>query len=136
VPGSFTQAPDRSPVCNLGKWNITQTHHSEHPGPTISPMNDEALIQWLMANCNENEPSLEALLRRPWWHQRAACRGVGHKAFMARRHERYDGRELCGRCPVRRECLEFALADTELVGMWGGTTELDRRRMRRGWAVA
>ena len=99
-------------------------------------MNDDALTQWLMTNCNEDEPSLEALLRRPQWHQRAACRGMGHTAFMGRRREQYAGRELCCRCPVRRECLEFALADTELVGLWGGTTELDRRRMRRGWAVA
>jgi len=41
-------------------------------------------------------------------------------------------RALCGDCPVRQECLEAALADESLVGLWGGTTELERREIRRG----
>ena len=32
---------------------------------------------------------------------------------------------------VRRECLEAALADPELIGLWGGTTEAERREIRR-----
>ena len=40
-------------------------------------------------------------------------------------------RELCDTCPVRRECLEFALADESLTGLWGGTTDMERRLMRR-----
>ena len=40
-------------------------------------------------------------------------------------------RALCAECPVRQECLEAALADESLVGLWGGTTELERREIRR-----
>jgi WhiB family redox-sensing transcriptional regulator len=41
---------------------------------------------------------------------------------------------LCEICPVRQECLEVALVDPDLVGLWGGTTELERRGMRRAVA--
>lgn len=33
---------------------------------------------------------------------------------------------MCTRCPVRIECFEFAMADPELVGVWGGTTDTQR----------
>jgi WhiB family transcriptional regulator, redox-sensing transcriptional regulator len=41
-------------------------------------------------------------------------------------------RALCEGCPVRQECLETALADDSLVGLWGGTTDAERREIRRG----
>lgn len=45
-------------------------------------------------------------------------------------------KELCGRCPVRRGCLDEALAyGSSLIGVWGGTTDMDRRRLRRGQRV-
>ena len=44
-------------------------------------------------------------------------------------------RGLCEGCPVREDCFEAALADDSLVGLWGGTTEAERREIRRG-AVA
>ncbi|MDV7390081.1 WhiB family transcriptional regulator, partial [Arthrospira platensis SPKY1] len=34
-------------------------------------------------------------------------------------------------CPVSAECLDDALANHEMVGIWGGTSERERRRMRR-----
>lgn len=42
-----------------------------------------------------------------------------------------EAKAVCRRCPVRQRCLEWAL-DTDLVeGIWGGTTEQERRAMRR-----
>jgi WhiB family redox-sensing transcriptional regulator len=58
---------------------------------------------------------------------------VAHDAFV--RSEKADSgatRELCEGCPVRQECLGAALADPDLVGLWGGTTDRERREMRRG----
>jgi WhiB family redox-sensing transcriptional regulator len=34
-------------------------------------------------------------------------------------------------CPVRPECLDYALADTDLNGIWAGTSEQGRRELRR-----
>jgi len=40
-------------------------------------------------------------------------------------------RDVCTRCPVRRECLDFALETNQEAGIWGGTTEDERRVLRR-----
>jgi WhiB family transcriptional regulator, redox-sensing transcriptional regulator len=38
---------------------------------------------------------------------------------------------ICNRCPVRAECLEFALVTRQAHGVWGGTSERERTRI---WA--
>ena len=38
---------------------------------------------------------------------------------------------ICAGCAVRRECLEFALSNNQIHGIWGGTTAEDRQRERR-----
>jgi len=38
---------------------------------------------------------------------------------------------ICEACPIRQECLEAVLADPDLVGLWGGTTDAERRELRR-----
>jgi WhiB family redox-sensing transcriptional regulator len=38
---------------------------------------------------------------------------------------------VCADCPVRPDCLAFALSHREMVGIWGGTTDEERRRSRR-----
>jgi len=38
---------------------------------------------------------------------------------------------LCGTCPVVAQCLKHAIDEPELHGIWGGTTEQERRGMRR-----
>lgn len=40
-------------------------------------------------------------------------------------------KEICAGCGVRRECLEFALSQDPIYGIWGGTTAEDRQRERR-----
>lgn len=39
-------------------------------------------------------------------------------------------KHLCSLCPLRRECLAFALTH-RVIGVWGGTSEDDRDRLRR-----
>ena len=98
---------------------------------------NEALIGWLMTpEAPATAVTLEEMLRRPEWHQRAACRGVGPSDYVRGPWGNYEAiRALCADCPVRQDCLDAALADDSLVGLWGGTTEVERREMRRG-AVA
>ncbi len=41
---------------------------------------------------------------------------------------------LCRKCPVIDPCLDFAMADENTLGVWGGTSTRDRMRMwREGW---
>jgi len=66
------------------------------------------------------------------WHKQAACRGHGPDDFVRGPKFTYDDvRALCETCPVREQCLEFALADGTLTGLWGGTTDAERREIRR-----
>ena len=48
-------------------------------------------------------------------------------------HESEDGapaKAICQVCPFRRPCLAFALT-RQVSGVWGGTTEAERRSLRR-----
>ena len=66
------------------------------------------------------------------WLEHAACVGTDTAIFFVRRGEpARQALAICARCPVRPECLEFALVNDERFGIWGGTTETRRRRMRR-----
>jgi WhiB family transcriptional regulator, redox-sensing transcriptional regulator len=38
---------------------------------------------------------------------------------------------ICLECPVRRECLTWALETAQDAGVWGGLSEEDRREIRR-----
>lgn len=42
---------------------------------------------------------------------------------------------VCYECPVRQECLDAAIQNKEKHGVWGGMTEVERRRHARGKTV-
>lgn len=93
----------------------------------------EPVIEWMMAGPDHRDlPTLQDLLGRPQWMARGACRGMDTDLFVTRRGESLDAaREVCARCPVRAECLAFALADPAIVGTWGGTSARERAILRR-----
>jgi WhiB family redox-sensing transcriptional regulator len=66
------------------------------------------------------------------WQIGAACRTENLEIFYSGAAD--DVREavsLCRRCPVRGTCLEAAVERGEWFGVWGGTTERERRRLIR-----
>lgn len=73
----------------------------------------------------------------PPWHEQALCRTHLEVDFLTR-HQAEQARafQVCGRCPVRVECLEYALADPFLTGVWGGTDGAARRAIRRNRKAA
>ena len=75
---------------------------------------------------------------RPAWHADAACREHPELNWVAQDDvpsgsKRYiaPAKAICGTCLVRPECLATALADSSLVGIWGGTTTRERVAIRR-----
>lgn len=72
------------------------------------------------------------------WRRHAACRGLDSAVFYPPVEETAhaaavveEARAVCGRCEVRHPCLEFALANGEAEGVWGGATARERRRILR-----
>ncbi len=96
---------------------------------------NEALLAWLMApDAPDERHELNDWLARPSWHRDALCRGETRSFFSTAPGNLAKARALCAGCPVRQECLEVALSDPDLMGLWGGTTEAERRGMRRSVA--
>jgi WhiB family transcriptional regulator, redox-sensing transcriptional regulator len=67
----------------------------------------------------------------PAWFKRAECRGLDPDLFQPQ-HGGDPGAALrvCAECPVRQQCFEHGMEYRER-GIWGGTTERDRKRIRR-----
>lgn len=66
------------------------------------------------------------------WQASARCTEVDPEIFFPERGgSSKAARAVCGECSVRQECLLYALANREQFGIWGGTSERERRRLRR-----
>jgi WhiB family redox-sensing transcriptional regulator len=69
---------------------------------------------------------------RPWVAL-AACRDADPELFFSDSNGEGTAVALriCAGCAVAEECLEWALAARAAFGVWGGTSEQDRRRLQR-----
>lgn len=66
------------------------------------------------------------------WTDSARCAETDPELFFPEnRYETATARRICRGCPVRQQCLDTALADSSLTGVWGGTTPEERRILRR-----
>lgn len=74
------------------------------------------------------------------WQALAACRVTSAVHFFPPNHHEHkpekDRREaaaraVCRACPVRTDCLRYAICTPEPHGIWGGLNELERRRLQR-----
>ncbi len=71
------------------------------------------------------------------WQDLANCLGVDPDLFFPERGaSTREAKEVCRGCVVRGDCLEYALANGEKFGIWGGMSERERRRIRRQRALA
>jgi len=66
------------------------------------------------------------------WQVGALCLQVDPEIFFPERGgSSKAARAVCRDCPVKAECLRYALANREQFGIWGGTSERERRRLRK-----
>lgn len=70
------------------------------------------------------------------WRDSAACRGMDTDLFFPGKGESNGPhirtvRDVCGRCPVRDDCLDEAVNDPDVKGIWAATTWRQRARLRR-----
>ena len=85
----------------------------------------------------EVQESVMSYPQRNGWAARGACRHSDPELFFpvtARGpalRQLARAKRVCASCPVRSDCLEYALQSGQGFGVWGGASEQERRLMRR-----
>ncbi len=75
------------------------------------------------------------------WRDDAACRGLDPDLFFPvgtagpALVQIGRAKQVCAGCPVRARCLDWALVTSQDAGVWGGTSEDERRALRRAGAM-
>ena len=68
------------------------------------------------------------------WRMLGACRGLDASIFYPEDDEEAEvAKQVCAQCGVQTACLEYALSTNQDSGVWGGTSEDERRAPRRQW---
>jgi WhiB family redox-sensing transcriptional regulator len=73
------------------------------------------------------------------WRIAAACRDVEPDLFFpigstgSAMAKIEAAKRVCRECEAIEPCLEFALATNQESGVWGGTAEDERRKLRKTW---
>jgi WhiB family redox-sensing transcriptional regulator len=73
------------------------------------------------------------------WRDRAACRDTDPDLFFpigttgTALDQIESAKLVCRNCDAMSACLEFALATNQESGVWGGTSEEERRKLRKAW---
>ena len=66
------------------------------------------------------------------WQERALCAQTDPEAFFPEKGgSTREAKKVCSSCDVRAECLDYALANDERFGIWGGLSERERRKLKR-----
>ena len=73
------------------------------------------------------------------WRVAAACRDTDPDLFFPvgstgpALDQIARAKAVCDQCLAQSSCLQFALSTNQDSGIWGGTSEDERRRLRRKW---
>ena len=73
------------------------------------------------------------------WRAKASCRSIDPDLFFPvgttgmALSQIDQAKAVCRGCVSRQPCLEFALATNQESGIWGGTAEDERRKLRKAW---
>lgn len=73
------------------------------------------------------------------WRRTANCRDTSPDLFFPvgttgpALEQIATAKAVCGTCPSQAPCLEFALMTNQDTGIWGGTSEEERRKLRKVW---
>jgi WhiB family transcriptional regulator, redox-sensing transcriptional regulator len=65
------------------------------------------------------------------WQLKGSCRGLLDDAtfFPERQSAAGRGKRICAECPIKGQCLDWAMAHGEPWGTWGGLTEWERAKL-------
>jgi WhiB family redox-sensing transcriptional regulator len=75
------------------------------------------------------------------WREKASCRSVDPDLFFPvgttglALDQIEQAKAVCRACPAQEPCLEFALSTNQESGVWGATSEEERRKLRKQWVA-
>jgi WhiB family redox-sensing transcriptional regulator len=118
VPAQYDEQVGRpgGPTHHGGQWARTQ-HQPEPPKLSLIVTDFDAMFDTIEEQ----------------WQERALCAQTDPEAFFPEKGgSTREAKRICMGCEVRDECLEYALAHDERFGIWGGLSERERRRLKRG----
>ena len=81
--------------------------------------------------------SLSLSIERDDWRENSACRDTDPDLFFPvgttgpAIEQIENAKAVCRACDVRKHCLDYALTTNQDSGIWGGTSEEERRTLRR-----
>jgi hypothetical protein len=108
-----------------------------HRSPSEVRASSTRMLRSVRALGSEAPPA-EAVLAvavlgaRPDWQVEGLCAETDPEQFFPEKGgSNRQVKAVCGRCPVRDACLEYALANGERFGIWGGLSERERRDLLR-----
>jgi WhiB family redox-sensing transcriptional regulator len=85
--------------------------------------------------------SLSLSIERDDWRDLSACRDTDPDLFFPvgttgpAIEQIENAKAVCRVCEVQQQCLDYALATNQDSGIWGGTSEEERRALRRQWVA-
>ena len=66
------------------------------------------------------------------WQADALCAQTDPEAFFPEKGgSTRDAKRICSGCEVKAQCLDYALANDERFGIWGGLSERERRKLKK-----
>ena len=75
------------------------------------------------------------------WRENSACRDTDPDLFFPvgttgpAIEQIENAKAVCRACDVQKSCLDYALVTNQDSGIWGGTSEEERRALRRQWVA-
>ena len=85
--------------------------------------------------------SLSLSIERDDWRENSACRDTDPDLFFPvgttgpAIEQIENAKAVCRVCDVQKNCLDYALSTNQDSGIWGGTSEEERRALRRQWVA-
>lgn len=125
----MASGPEAHPERPAGRGPLTTT-------ATVLAVTLDELAVLMTGPDDHLSPLQQFLADLPTWHRHAACAGSDESFFPELGQSAQGAKRVCAGCPVKVQCLDFAVAAVIDHGVWGGQTPQERRRARRTAAAA
>jgi len=84
-----------------------------------------------MIDDDDRYPEVNIVFEKQAWMNKAGCKGYPTEWWFPERGGVYKAaKEICERCPVRQQCLDYSLTLPNVIGIWGGLSGNQRRAVK------